>query len=73
MTGYVRKCDVYDDEYIKTNNNKKISASSVIINFHNKEIFKEKAPWECLSIIMLDSVIKPNEKYYPQTLLDERR
>ena len=32
---------------------------------------KEKAPCKCLSIIMLDSVIKTNKKYYPQTFLEE--
>ena len=32
---------------------------------------KEKIPCKCLSIIMLDSVIKANKKYYPQTLLEE--
>ena len=32
---------------------------------------KEKAPCKCLSIIMIDWVIKVNEKYYPQTLLEE--
>ena len=32
---------------------------------------KEKAPCKCLSIIMRDSVIKANKKYYPQTLLEE--
>ena len=32
---------------------------------------QEKAPCKCLSIIMLDSVIKANKKYYPQTLLEE--
>ena len=32
---------------------------------------KEKAPCKCLSIIMLDSVIKANKNYYPQTLLEE--
>ena len=32
---------------------------------------KEKAPCKCLSIIMLDSVIKVNKKYYPQTFLEE--
>ena len=32
---------------------------------------KEKAPCGCLSIIILDSVIKANKKYYPQTLLEE--
>ena len=32
---------------------------------------KEKAPCKCLSIIMIDSVIKANKKYHPQTLLEE--
>ena len=32
---------------------------------------KEKAPCKCLSIIMLDSVIKVNKKYYPQIFLEE--
>ena len=32
---------------------------------------KEEAPCKCLSIIMLDSVIKAKKKYYPQTLLEE--
>ena len=32
---------------------------------------KEKAPCKCLSIIMLDSVIKANKKYYPQAFLEE--
>ena len=36
-----------------------------------KKLPKEKAPCKCLSIIMLDSVIKANKKYYPQTLLEE--
>ena len=58
-----------DDKYIKTNI--KIYADSMITNFHNKKILKEKAPCKCLSIIMLDSVIKANKKYYPQTLSEE--
>ena len=32
---------------------------------------KKKAPCKCLSIIMLDSVIKAKKKSYPQTLLEE--
>ena len=32
---------------------------------------REKAPWKCLSIVMIDSVIKTNKKYYPQTVLEE--
>ena len=37
----------------------------------NEKMPKEKAPCKCLSIIMIDSVIKANKKYYPQTLLEE--
>ena len=58
-----------DDKYIKTKI--KIYAGSTITNFHNKKMPKEKAPCKCLSIIMIDSVIKANKKYYPQTLLEE--
>ena len=43
----------------------------MITNFRNKKMPKEKAPCRCLSIIMLDSVIKANKKYDPQTLLEE--
>ena len=32
---------------------------------------KEKAPCKCLSIIMLDSVIKAKKNYYPQISLEE--
>ena len=47
-----------DDKYIKT----KIKIYARCI----------KAPCKCLSIIiMLDSVTKPNRKYYPQTRLEE--
>ena len=58
-----------DDKYIKTKI--KIYADNMITNFHNKKMPKEKAPCKCLSIIMLDSVIKANKKYYPQTLIEE--
>ena len=36
----------------------------MVANFHNKKIPKEKAPCTCLLIIMLDSAIKVNKKYY---------
>ena len=32
---------------------------------------KKKAPYKCLSITMIDSIIKANKKYYPQRLLEE--
>ena len=43
----------------------------MITNFHNQKMPEEKAPCRCLSIIMPDSVIKANKKYYPQTFLEE--
>ena len=58
-----------DDKYIKTKI--KIYAGSIITNSHNKKMPKEKAPCKCLSIIMIDSVIRVNKKCYPQTLLEE--
>ena len=60
---------VDDDKYIKTKI--KTYEKSIITNFHNKKTPKEKASCKCLSIIMIDSVIKANKKYYPQTLLEE--
>ena len=58
-----------DDKYIKTKI--KTYANIIITNFHNKKIPKEKVPCKCLSIIMLDSVIESDKKYYPQTFLEE--
>ena len=58
-----------DDKYIKTKI--KTNSDSIITNFHNEKMPKEKAPCKCLSVIMIDSVIKANKKYYPQTFLEE--
>ena len=58
-----------NDKYIKTNI--KIYAGSMITNFKSKKMPKEKVLCKCLSIVMLDSVIKAKKKYVPQTLLEE--
>ena len=58
-----------DVKYMKTKI--KTYADNIIINFHNKKMPKEKAPYKCLSIIMIDSVTKANKKYYPQKFLEE--
>ena len=58
----------YDDKYLKI---KMKYADIIITNFYNKKMPKEKVPYKCLSIIMLDSVIESDEEYYPQTLLEE--
>ena len=47
----------YDDKYIKTKI--KTYADIIVTNFHNKKMPKEKVPSE------------PDEKYYPQTVLEE--
>ena len=59
---------VYGDKYIKAKI--KIYTGSIITNFHNKKMPKEKTPWKCLSI-MINSAIRVNKKYYPQKLLEE--
>ena len=55
-------------KYIKT----KIKSyeGNVDTNFQCKKISKENPSCKCLSLIMLNSVIKVN-RYYPQTLLEE--
>ena len=58
-----------DDKYKKSKI--KTYAGSIITNFYNKKMPKEKASCKCLPIIMIDSVIKANKKYYPRTLLEE--
>ena len=52
-----------DEKYIKTKI--KLYACSI------KKMPKENAPCKFLSIIMIDSVIKGNKKYYAQTILEE--
>ena len=56
------------DKYIKT----KIKSyeGEIKTNFRSKKIPKEIAAYKCLSLIMLDSVIRTSKKYYPQTLLE---
>ena len=36
-----------------------------------KSLPKENTSYKCVSLIMLDSVIRVNKKYYPQTLLEQ--
>ena len=43
----------------------------MIPNFQSKKMPNKKAPCKCLSIIMLDSVIKAKKKYYSKALLEE--
>ena len=65
---------VYKDKYINT----KIRSYSndIITNFRNiddknNKLPEENKPHKCVSLILLDSVIKTDKNYYPQTLLQE--
>ena len=58
-----------NSKYIKTKI--KTFQDSIITIFHDKKMSKEKIPCKCLSIIVLDSVIKTDIKYYAQTFLEE--
>ena len=69
-------CDsepVYGDnfKYIKTKI--KIFRDKVNTDCQCKNVPKENSSYIFLSLIMLDSVIKANKKYYPQTLLEESK
>ena len=58
-----------NDKYIKTK--VKIYDNNVDTDFHGKKVPKENASYKCLSLIMLDSVVKVTKKYYLQTFLEE--
>ena len=64
----------YNNKYINTKirsyNNDIITNFRNIDNKNNKLLEKNK-PYKCVSLISLDSIIKFNKKYYPQTLLQE--
>ena len=57
------------DKYLKTKI--KIYGATASTNFQDKNMPKEKAPRNCLSMIMLGSVIKAKKKSNPQTLLEK--
>ena len=65
---------VYNNKYINT----KIRSynNDIKTNFHDIDNKDNKLPeknkvYKCMSLISLDSIIKINKKYYPQTLLQE--
>ena len=60
-----------NDKYIKTKI--KPYGDKVNTNFQGKKVTKENVSYKCLLLILLDSVIRVNKKYYPQTLFEERK
>ena len=69
------------NEPVYGDNDKYIKAKIILYgdkintNFQGKKRIskyqKRISPYKCLSLIMVDSVIRANKKYYPQILLEE--
>ena len=57
------------DSYIKTK--VKMYDNRVKTNFQGKKTPKGDSSYKCLSLIMLDSVVKVRKKHYPQVFLEE--
>ena len=57
------------DRYIKTKI--KTYGNRVNTNFQGQKVPEENIAYKCISLIMLDSVIRVNKKYFPQRLLEE--
>ena len=62
-----------DDKYIKAKiKTYKDSLNTTFCNkIGSKKVTKENIPHECLSVIVIDSILYAYEKYYPQTFLEE--
>ena len=58
-----------NDKYIKTKI--QLYGGEVYTNFQGKKLPKENASYKCVSLTILESVIRANKKCYPQTLLVE--
>ena len=56
---------VYSDKYIKT------KGSLCNINIYGNKTPKEGKYYTCFSVILLDSIINVDKKYYPQVFLEE--
>ena len=59
------------DKYIKTKIKMYEDRVNTNLQIYFKKVPKENASYKCLSLIMLDPVIRVNKKYYPQTFLEE--
>ena len=60
---------VYNEKYLKA----KIKSynGKINTNFQNNKIPKEDSPCICLLVILIDSVFRTGNNYYPQVFLEE--
>ena len=65
---------VYNNKYINTkvrSCNNDIKTNFRDIDNKNNRLPEKNKPYRCITLISLDSFIKINKKYYPQTLLQK--
>ena len=65
---------IYNNKYINTkirSYNNDIKTNFRNIDNKNNKLPEKNKPYKCISLTSLDSIIKINKKYYPQTLLQE--
>ena len=65
---------IYNNKYINTkiiSCNNDINTNLRNIDNKNNKLPEKNKPYKCVSLISIDSIIKINKKYYPQTLLQE--
>ena len=65
---------IHNNKYINTkirSYNNDIKTNFCNIDNENNKLPEKNKPYKCVSLISLDSIIKINKKYYPQTLLQE--
>ena len=65
---------IYNNKYINTkirSYNNDIKTNFRNIDNKNNKLPEKNKPYNCVSLISLDSIIKINKKYYRQTLLQE--
>ena len=60
---------IYNNKYIKTKLNSYNGETRT--NFHDEKIPEEGFHYVCLSMILIHSVFKKGDKYYPQVFLEE--
>ena len=60
---------VYNEKYLKVKI--KFYNGKINKNFYNNKIPKEGSQFICLSLILIDSVFRTGNNYYPQVFLEE--
>ena len=62
----------FDSEPVYGDTDKvKMYDNRVNTNFQDKKVPQGDSSYKCLSLIMLDSIVKVGKKYYPQVFLEE--